>query len=92
MPITSISAVSAGTVAVPDRNRYAIDSCASIASSSARTTIRCRDVRSASTPPISRTPTEASVGAAMTIPASLVEPVSSSTPKAIAIGAIAVPV
>ena len=54
--------------------------------------MRCLEVRSASTPLIRRTATEASVGAAMTMAESRVEPVSSRTPNAIAIGAIAVPV
>ena len=87
-----MSSMSSGTVAVPERKTTAIASWADMASSSASTTIRWRDVRSASTPPTRSTATEAAVGTAMTKPVSRVDPVSSSTPNAIAIGAIAVPV
>jgi hypothetical protein len=92
IPLTSMPSVSSGTVALPDKNNQAMVHWAAMAVSSARTITLCRDVRSAITPPSKSTTMAAAVGAAMTKAASAAEPVNSSTPKAMAMGAMAVPV
>ena len=92
MPLTSMHPVSKGTVALSEINSQAIVHWAVIAVTSAKTMMRLREVRSAITPPRSSTTIEAAVGAAITNAASAAEPVSSKTPKAMAMGAMAVPV
>ncbi len=91
-PLTSMSAISSGTVAVPVRKSAATVPCERAARKSAITMTFWREVRSATAPPIMRMTIWATTGDASTNELVRVEPVRSNTPKVMAMGAMALPV
>ena len=90
-PLRMLNTINAGTVADPVTTRAATPPCVSAAATDVPTSRRLRGRRSARTPPKRRTATFAIERAATTSPRSAAEPVRSSTAKARAIGATALP-
>jgi hypothetical protein len=91
-PVRPASTASIQTSATPPISSAAIVPCVITRARSAATITARRDIRSATTPPISSVATSGTVRQASTIPTSVGEPPSSSTAKASAMPTIRSPI